>query len=227
MLFDAKMLVALIPFVICMIVHLVFCFREHEQARSITKLTLMPALGFYVLMVDRFASWLFLALLLAYLGDIFLLYKNNKTVFLAGIISFGLSHLTYMYLLLSRIGWNQLPSWPYLVFIPLGLVIANVFLIDLIFKDKAGSLKPVMIIYSFLLTLELAIAIYGATVRFDRFALLLIIGCLLFISSDAYIGITTFLKPASRSHFFIMLTYLLAQVAIVVSLLHYHVIIHY
>lgn len=220
MAFMPLKLLALIPFWIAVIIHLIFCCKEDEKKRAITKLTLMPALGIYILVVDAKATFLFLAVFLAYLGDIFLLYKNNKGAFFAGFIAFGLSHITYMVLLLSKIGWNNLPSWPYLVFIPIGLIIGSFLFIHYVFKDSPGPFKPIMVAYSFLLTLELAIAIYLTINDFQVFSLLMIGGNLLFITSDTYIGITTFLSPRRRSHFLVMLTYTLAQLLIVVAILH-------
>ena len=108
--FNPLYLLALIPFVVASVLHLIFAFRGKDGARAITKLILIPALSIYPIVVDRSATTLILALLFAYMGDIFMIYKDNRKSLLAGFITFALAHIGYITILLLKIGIDKLPS---------------------------------------------------------------------------------------------------------------------
>ena len=102
------------------------------------------------------------------------------------------------------------------------LLLGGSFLfIQLLFKNKAGAFKYVMVAYSFLLVAELVIAGYGMILAPSVWSILILFGIILFISSDTYLGITIFLKPNKLDNFYVMILYLAAQLVIVMSLLHY------
>ena len=219
--FNPQYLLALIPFVVVSVVHLIFAFQGKDGPRAITKLLLVPTLSIYPIVVDRSATLLILALLFSFMGDIFMIYKDNRKSLLAGFLTFALSHMGYIIVLVLKMGMDNLPFYPWIIGALVLIAGGSFVFIQMLFKNKAGQFKLTMVAYSFLLMVELALAGFGLIIDPNVWSILLVFGIIFFISSDTYLGITIFLKPQRFDHFFVMFLYIAAQLLIVVSLLHY------
>lgn len=160
-------------------------------------------------------NWFLLALAFSFLGDVLLLDKEG--LFLFGIAAFLMTQLIYIGLILKRINkttvqQNVLAVLPFLVYIT--------FLIMLL-KDNLGEYLIPVIVYA------LTIAIFGIVSLLNylkyktRSAQLLLIGAVLFIVSDSMIALNKFYEPRDFYPVAIMVTYVLAQLIIMRSMVVY------
>ncbi|MBI9042050.1 lysoplasmalogenase [Lutibacter sp.] len=160
----------------------------------------------YVFSLPKRLKWYVIALELSFFGDVLLLFEG-ELFFIFGLISFLFAHLLFIKIVIDRIKKITLksvlvPSIPFLVVF--GLLIFTL-------KDSLNELLIPVIIYG------LVISIFGTVSFLDflktksKLSLLMLIGAVIFIISDATLAINKFYSP---SHFFeilVMATYVLAQ----------------
>ena len=77
------------------IVHLVFCFLEKNRERKITKCFCVVSIGFIVWALGAKNIFVYFALLFGLLGDLCLIFKDNKKLLVLGMITFGINHIFY------------------------------------------------------------------------------------------------------------------------------------
>lgn len=177
---------------------------------------MLLAMGF-VLVRARSAGGLrrFDALLLAALagslaGDVFLMLPGNY--FIPGLASFLLAHLCYIALLRQDAPWFSSRAG---LLTPLGfgaLMYAALWsgLPDPVLRGAVAA-------YVLVIGLMAAQAIGRASVLRNRRAQLVALGACIFMLSDTLIAINRFLQPVPLSALWILSTYYLAQVLIVVN----------
>lgn len=198
-------------------IHLFFCYKENEKYRRITKLFLMPLLMLFVFTLQT-GRWqiLLIALLFGFIGDIFIIYKRNKWMFLVGELSFFLGHLVYIYLFFLEVEFiNSLLA------IMLTLVGAIILQFPLYYKFKPyyKALTIPNNIYSTSLIVLVTFAIFVVIYQGIYPAILLPIGSVSFMVSDSLIAYNLFYKKQKRHDFYIMIFYLLAQILLSLGLL--------
>ncbi|MEO6550346.1 MAG: lysoplasmalogenase [Ferruginibacter sp.] len=194
---------------------LVIIFNEHPL-HSVIKPLLMPALALALLYFPTLIGRIFIGtgLFFSWVGDIFLLLENyNSLFFIAGLVSFLLTHLCYIIYFLSI--KNGLPSLlksaPFYCILVIGYGIGLVWLL----YDHLGVLKiPVMIYAAIICSMLLcSIHIYlkaGAPANCYYVA-----GALLFVLSDSLLAINKFFEPIPLAGIWVMLSYCAAQFLIV------------
>ena len=136
---------------------------------------------------------LYLALIFALSGDILLIFKKSK-LFYIGAVSFFISHLLFIVLVLS-FGITKFKKLK-----------ANAFLTPIYFSG---------LIINFYLAINCLILIK------DLAFIICIIGYLFFILSDAFIAIQKFIKTYKYHDFYIISTYYIAQILISIGLFAY------
>lgn len=202
------------------VVHLYFCWKENDKARKISKpfalLFLIPAI--IILVPEYPLIWAFPTLSL--LGDIALIFKKKgMKFFVLGFVFFFSGHICNL-IQLSLFLFNSdttIPFIAYIIFgISLGLIIYFVFPLT---KRFAGNLAllanvymPTLIfigIFSLLVTAAYANSYQG---------LLVSLGYIFFVFSDAFLLYSSFIKDVKRHDFFIMSTYLIAELLITLGL---------
>jgi uncharacterized membrane protein YhhN len=163
--------------------------------------------------------WFAAALVFSLAGDIFQLFSNK--FFLAALSSFLLAHLAYVF------GFN--PSFPPVsiatlaLFLLIGFTIAQIYRIisaSLRSQGKMNLEKPVLIYM-----VAIGLMVFSALTTMIRPekewgifpAILASIGALLFFTSDAIIAWDKFVHPFRFSRILVMVTYHLAQFAIIVA----------
>lgn len=168
---------------------------------------------------DRF---ILLALLLSCLGDVLLLFVEQQSqgmlFFAAGLGSFLLAHLAYIYTF-----WifppAQKRSFPLLA--SLCFLILAFGLLFFLWEGIPSALKAPVTVYA-LAICTMGVAAFGMNKKVGKIAArLLFLGALCFIVSDSLIAINKF-KPAIsiwQPRIAIMLTYILAQWLIVKGIL--------
>lgn len=204
-------------FLLTSLLHLFYCYQENERARRLSKLALMPLLIAFVISVQK-GDWpiLLIALLFGYFGDILLIYKKNKTMFLLGEMSFFIGHVVYIILFFLKVGFNS-PLLAILITVGAALVIQ--YPLYVIFRPYYKKLTIPNNIYSTILLISLAFAILVVVYQGFLPSILLPIGALCFMVSDSLIAYNLFYKKQKRHDFYIMVFYLLAQVLLSLGIL--------
>lgn len=207
-------------FLVASVMNLVFCYQENEKPRAITKLFCLPLLGFAALCFEP-ASWLiYLGCFLGAIGDFFLLKKKSRKWLFAGMVAFFLGHVCYISLVLYRISLvGGLPpiSWLWIALYALGLSGIVTFLV--IKKSKDALISVAGSIYAVSLSGDSAVAIWALSAGAGPYYWLMLVGGLLFLSSDLVLTYTILGKDFPKRDFPIMLLYLLGQCFIVFGLL--------
>jgi len=153
--------------------------------------------------------WLLVAALLASMaGDILLMLPGN--LFIPGLAAFMLAHLFYITLFRQQQAW--FPNRQALV---LALAVGGSMLALLWGNLGGGLLKAAVSAYVLVISLMAAQAIGRATTLQDKSATLVAVGACVFMLSDTLIAINRFLMPVPLASLWILATYYLAQMLIV------------
>ena len=198
-------------------IHLFFAYKELETHRRYTKLFLMPLLMAFVISLQQ-GRWtiLLIALAFGFFGDILLIYKHNKVMFLLGELCFFLGHIVYVILFFLEINFaNPLLA----ILLTIGIAMILQFILHRIFKPYYKSLTIPNNIYSTILLVSLGYTVLVPIYQGIYPAILLPIGAICFIISDSLIAYNLFYKTVKRHDFYIMIFYLIAQTLLVLGLL--------
>lgn len=205
-----------IAFIAVAAAYLIFSLLFLEQATVYLKpLLLIP------LMIATFRSTvffnktlLFTALTFSWMGDILLLFVFKGNIFfIFGLISFLVAHIFYVVLFskeLRRTSGKIAIKQP-------GLTLIILFLIGFyaLLSPHLGDLKIPVIIYA----LVICVMLYVAYLLYPHWShpssLFLLAGAISFVLSDFLLAINKFYAPYPNAGFFIMVTYLYAQGALV------------
>jgi uncharacterized membrane protein YhhN len=179
--------------------------------------------------LDARATFTIAALVLCLAGDIFLMLPGD--LFVAGLASFLLAHVAYV------LAFTAAPppspalfppeSRPMTAWLVGGAVVLAV-IVPLFLRIRAGIVRQgrgelVVPVGLYVLAIGAMVASAIATIALPEWttgaSALAIIGAALFLVSDAMIGWTRFVQPIRGSPVAIMVTYHLAQAALVVALL--------
>lgn len=193
------------------IVHLVFCFLEKNRGRKITKCFCVVSIGLIVWALGAKNIFVYFALLFGLLGDLCLIFKDNKKLLVLGMITFGINHIFYYIGALYKI--DNLNSCFYYI-IPLVFILISL-IIYLIGKKYFKSLSIPSSLYASSLGSEFFVMIIFLIYSYKYYAyplcFLPLLGNLIFIVSDLYLAKTLFIKHDKREDFYIMFTYLVGQ----------------
>lgn len=203
-------------FLITCIIHLYYCFKEIEKNRKITKCFLMPLLMLILISVKCESILLYLALTFSTIGDIFLIRKEKKPLFVIGAIAFLLTHVCYLVFMHNELVISVSTIWYVIMCISI-IVLLMVFI--KILSKHFKKLTPACFIYALVLLLELTFSIIAIKTNKACTQYIMIFGFSLFILSDSILAYTKFVKDVKRRDFYIMGTYVSAQIAIIFSLL--------
>jgi len=191
---------------------------DAETLRDITKPLLMPLLGAGLLAAIHrlrpaiFRNLLLLALFFSWIGDILLLWDQY---FLPGLGSFLLAHLAYIgFFLKVRYTNYPLPLCKYpLIFLTEAIVLAFLFFMF----PYLGKLALPVVIYAITISFTLLCVMHAFRFKEQTMGWYCIGGAILFICSDAMIAMARFYHPFPMAGICIMLTYGLAQWALIIG----------
>ncbi|MFM6849673.1 MAG: lysoplasmalogenase [Terrabacter sp.] len=147
------------------------------------------------------------ALALCLLGDVALL-DSTETRFLVGLAAFLLGHVAYTWAILGMTPAGGFP-WLLLVAVP-----AVVWLHAKVGRDivrHSGEQKVPVLVYQLVLSALLLVAA-------SRGDWLLLLGCAVFVTSDAVLGHDRFVQARRWAPLTVIVTYHVAQTLIVVAL---------
>ena len=203
-------------FVVATFVHLVFCFFEKNLGRKITKPMTTGFLFLTAMVTCVQAIPVYIALFFGLLGDIFLLRKGKVIFFALGMFAFMVNHLINIGVVFYYLN----ADWPFYIGALVYLVLFTA--IGYNFSTKISHQKKLALggtFYFGLLTLSFIVAIVGAANGYVNYLLAAVFGGLCFIVSDCFLTYSSFIRRFKRYDFFIMSTYLLAQLLVVSGLM--------
>jgi len=207
MLTSKNLKVATALFITVSLLDILGIILDKYYLRLFFKPLILPSiLLMYALMVSLKNKWYVAALIFSFLGDVFLLF-SGKLYFMLGLSSFLLAHLCFIKVVLQKIGKADLNKTL------LSFIILFAFLFGLLFvlKGHLGALQIPVIIYGTIITSFGALSLsYYLQIK-SKSALLLLIGALVFISSDSMLSLNKFYAPNEILNLMVMLTYIGAQ----------------
>lgn len=179
--------------------------RRHRAFYVLKPLTTALVIG-CVLAVEPaslpYQRWLFVALGLALVGDVCLMFPGNRA-FLGGLAAFLLAHFAFVAAFLQDTRAPDLPGWlAAIVFYAIGLLV--------VLLPRAGRLKPAVLLYC----LALGAMVFAAAARHASFgdgdSLRALLGALAFMASDSLLGWRRFVGDYRGAQALILSTYWLA-----------------
>lgn len=191
---------------------------EQPMLRTVTKPLLMPMLMLYVFSQTHILirNKLIFILIFAWLGDMFLLIPGNSPLyFQLGLGSFLVMQIAYIRLFSSQssAGYFDLRQWFSLPIIPVLIYVIG-FLAFLLPLISAALYIPVS-----LYALALGAMLYSAFLRKkDSSYNLIFIGAIFFVISDSLLALAKFYFSFSGNSIYVMLTYILAQLLLILGL---------
>ncbi len=200
-------------------VHLDRRAMEREKVGDITKCFLIPSLYLTLFTASRAfprniaRPWMLLLITLFYtLGDILLLEKKPFSRFVAGAVSFALGHLMYV-LYFSYYGQN--------IFTLLGGMILFgipfIYIVRYVLAKKSIKFGLGAILYAFILYLFGVGMCAVFSFRYIKTSILVFVGVCLFMFSDGKIALRALKGERKYTSFIIMVTYIAANVCLVLG----------
>lgn len=187
-------------------------YAEKASLERVTKpLATLSVLGLGLALdvLDRPWGWLIVVgLLFGLLGDVLLL-GDSEPAFLGGLGSFLVGHVFYM-VAFGMIGFAVNPWLGLAAVVLLGCLWWSRDLLPNVLKDPGPALAAPVAAYTLVLS---AACVLGALTGRPAIAL----GAAAFLVSDTVIGVDKFVRPVRHGHLIVMVTYLLAQLGIVVG----------
>ena len=205
-------------FVISGAIHLYASYNKNTKLRARSKGFILPALlGWYICSVPAPSGIVIAAILTSWLGDV-LLIPNGTKWFVAGGISFMVSHACFVLAYLPQVDFGRIPVWAVLL-----TAVVYFTAVYFVFQGLKPYLKKALYYPMFLYLL-----INGTMNAFALFQLISMpcaataiayIGAVLFFISDSTLFSVRFKKDTVlKTHFIVMLTYIIAEFLIVQGL---------
>jgi uncharacterized membrane protein YhhN len=199
---------------------LIILFGQEEVAWYI-KPFLIPFLLLAVYFNRDFSSkkYLLTALLFSWGGDIILLFADrDELYFIIGLVAFLLSHIAYIVLFTKQIKPKKSKSSA-VFWIGIALIITYLIIMIALLLPSLGDLTIPVFIYALVISTMLLFAFKGFLLWETPANWYILLGAIVFVSSDSILAFNKFYQPVMRSSFLIMVTYLAAQYLIVSGIL--------
>ena len=199
-------------FTITSIIHCYSNYKKIETIRVITKPFCMLFLALSVIMIRSYYPLLYIALFFALIGDVLLLFKKNRILFILGGTCFAIEHVLN-FITIS----NIIANIPFYVYIITYVSIYTFGLLGLIRKEKKLLSYIATSYFNFHLS-NIIISIIALILTKNILFLLVIFGYMFFAFSDFLIAFRIFYHDFKNRSFYLIVTYLIAQVMIMMGL---------
>jgi uncharacterized membrane protein YhhN len=208
-------------YIVLSILYLLIVFLGQEQIAWFIKPFLIPFLLLGVSLYNYFPSkkLLLAALTFSWIGDIILLFTDRGEIyFVFGLIAFLISHVVYIITfskqLKIRNRKNKAVFW-------IGVTAIIVYLLTMlaILLPSLGDLKIPVFVYALVISTMLLFAFKGFLIWKEPANWYILLGAIIFVSSDSILAFDKFYVQIMHGSFLIMVTYLLAQYLIVKGIL--------
>ena len=221
--FTAAYYVSLAAFIAVSVLHLIDSWRDNGRRRKYTKPFLLLTLtAFYCFAAHpTIQPVLVAALLTSWLGDVLLMPKGAKW-FVAGGISFLISHVLFIFVYLPQITWGYVKWW---ILVPAALVYYGIS-VKVTLSVKANMESKAMLIPMILYllinsTMNLCAMAQLMTVG-SAGAAIAYAGAVLFFISDCTLYLVRYHSNKDlifKKHFTVMFTYILGEFLITLGML--------
>jgi len=196
------------------LVHLVSILARKGIVQAVSKVCLLPLVfAVYISGAGQILIPVILALFFGWLGDIFLIKIEKLTFFRLGLASFLLGHIMYIVAMLNCTG--GINATALLIGIPAGIALG--FCIFKLVRPSREMIAPA-IAYEAVILLMVMAAIQLAIARNSPYGALVLAGGVCFLVSDSILAFITFRGKPWYGDFLVMLTYISAQLCIVLGL---------
>ena len=163
-------------------------------------------------------KWILLALVFSWLGDVLLMFESiNSSFFIFGLVAFLSAHIFYIFFFENVIRKERLNK-NYWWFIP--VLIYYVALISVL-SPHLGDMKLPVRIYGIVISYMLIQALQTGRINNRAAAGLMIVGAILFITSDSILALNKFYQPFEYAGIAIMASYGIAQLLITLGAMRY------
>jgi uncharacterized membrane protein YhhN len=203
-------------FLFTLLIHLAAIYSDASIIERITKPLLIILLAAYFISATKkinsgLKKWIVFALFFSWVGDVLLLFvADNSAFFLAGLVSFLIAHIFYIvFFHLVRVQQNVKPK----SFLLVPVLVYYGALITFL-SPHLGDMKLPVRIYGVVICFMLMLAMHMLYIKNKNAGLLMMIGALLFVTSDSILAINKFYNSFSGAGILIMLTYGIAQLLI-------------
>ena len=200
-------IIPLIAFVLFSLIDFYGIYLEKQLMVNFAKPMLMITLfWYYYSNTKQLNKYFVLGLFFSFLGDLLLL-GTGEVYFIFGLLFFLIAHVFYIIMVLRLIPARKpkdfiMAGVPFLL---LFLVLMNVLFAGL------GSMKIPVIIYAMTISFFGIVSLLLYLETKTKISLILLVGVLLFISSDTILALNLFYKTQSFYPLLIMMSYVLAQ----------------
>ncbi|MFV8392006.1 lysoplasmalogenase [Flavobacterium sp. LB2P6] len=201
--------------------YLSFLLFGNENTVWFLKPYLLLFLIFAVYFHERFITKkiLLTALTLSWIGDIILMFTDKaEFYFIAGLIAFLLSHISYI-ILFSKQLKIYLKKSKIIFWVGVTAIAFYLIVMMLILLPSLGDLKIPVFIYALTISIMLLVALKGFLNWQKPANSYILSGAVIFVASDSILAFDKFYAPLQYSSFLIMATYLTAQYLIVTGIL--------
>ena len=207
--------VFLAVFLISAVIHLYASYKSDKPLRNKTKpFLLLSLLGWYICCAENPQSIVIAAIITSWLGDVLLIPKGTKW-FATGGVSFFASHVCFIIAYSRFVDFSVIPLWAVVLCGAVYLIAAL-----LVFRGLTKCLPKMLILPMFFYLLANGamncFALYQLLTAVNAATIVTFIGAVLFFVSDSTLFYVRFNKNSIfKTHFVVMLTYLIAEFLIV------------
>ncbi len=208
-------------FVIVSIAEIVLISTGNETLRILTKPLIIASLAaIYLTAVSTpkklYKDAVLMGLFFSWIGDILL---QHDIYFIPGLISFLTAHIFYIFFFAS----TQSANTSFFKLRPVMIIAVIAYLIELmhLLWPHLGGMKIPVLLYGITISTMLSAAFWQYQKLDNTTALYLIIGAGFFVGSDSILALNKFKKQFDWAGIYIMSTYILAQLFIVLGAIRY------
>ncbi|SHJ09026.1 lysoplasmalogenase [Flavobacterium terrae] len=200
--------------------YLILLFIGQDEIAWYLKPVLLPFLILETYSSENFKTknLLLSALVFSWIGDIILMFTDKgELYFIFGLVSFLVAHIIFILLFTKQEKENTSTNKLFWI----GLVIVGIYLFGMLslLYPSLGDLKIPVTVYAITISTMLLMAIKGYFNWKKPNNLTVLLGALIFVSSDSILAINKFHSELPKSGFLIMITYIVAQFLITKGIL--------
>jgi uncharacterized membrane protein YhhN len=195
------------------VVYLISLLFKRGLFQAVLKACLVPlVLAIYISSANQIFFLVVLGLALGWAGDILLLKIEKELFFKLGLASFLLGHICYI---ISMLHFTGTLNVTVLIISLIIAAVAGVLVFFLIRPTR--EMKTLVIIYETVILCMAVSAVQFFTIRGFPLGVIAVGGGISFVISDTILAYQTFHGETRFSYFFVMLTYIAAQLCIALA----------
>lgn len=206
-------------FILSSIIHLCASIRQNKKLRRVTKpFLLLALLGWYLLSVETPNAIIVAAILTSWLGDVLLIPKGVKWFSIGG-MSFMLSHIFFIIAYAVNVDFSVIPVWA-IILAAAAYIVITLLVFSRLKTHLPEKLFGPMMFYLLINGTMNCFALFQLITVPCLAAAVTFVGAMLFFASDSSLFFVRFKKDGLlKTHFVVMLTYILGEFLIVEGLI--------